>query len=393
VSGAGGAGSAVEIHEEKVFVQLGKPEESRDTKTWIVDTGATNHMIGSRSAFVDIDTQVRGTVRFGDDSAAEIEGHGKVEFICRNGERRVFEGVYFIPKLTTNIVSVGRLDEDGYQVLIGNGELLIREPGGKLLARVKRTAARLYLLTVQLSTAECMVARGEAEAWRWHECLGHLNFPVLQKMAREGFVWGLPDIASVERPCGACLEGKQRRTVFPAQAQYRAEKVLELVHDDLCVKISPPTPAGNQYFILLVDDKSRFMSAMLLSTKDQAAEAIQRFQSKAEAETGEDLGTLRTDRDGEFNSASFMEYCLEHGVRRQLTAPYSPQQNGVVERRNATVVGAAQSMLKAKKLPNWLWGEAVMTAVYVLNRTPTKSVDGVTPFEVWYGKKPSVQHL
>jgi hypothetical protein len=134
VSGAGGAGSAVEIHEEKVFVQLGKPEESRDTKTWIVDTGATNHMIGSRSAFVDIDTQVRGTVRFGDDSAAEIEGHGKVEFICRNGERRVFEGVYFIPKLMANIVSVGRLDEDGYQVLIGNGELLIREPGGKLLA-------------------------------------------------------------------------------------------------------------------------------------------------------------------------------------------------------------------------------------------------------------------
>jgi hypothetical protein len=216
VSGAGGAGSAVEIHEEKVFVQPGKPEESRDAKTRIVDTGATNHMTGSRSAFIDIDTRVRGTVRFGDDSAAEIEGRGKVEFICRNDERRVFKGVYFIPKLTANIVSVGRLDEDGYQVLIGNGELLIREPGGKLLARVKRTTARLYLLTVRLSTAERMVARGEAEAWRWHERLGHLNFPALQKMAREGFVRGLPDIASVERPCGACLEGKQRRTVFPA---------------------------------------------------------------------------------------------------------------------------------------------------------------------------------
>jgi hypothetical protein len=77
VSGAGGAGSAVEIHEENVFVQLGKPEESCDAKTWIVDIGATNHMTGSRSAFVDIDTRVRGTVRFGDDSAAEIEGSEK----------------------------------------------------------------------------------------------------------------------------------------------------------------------------------------------------------------------------------------------------------------------------------------------------------------------------
>jgi transposase InsO family protein len=87
---------------------------------------------------------------------------------------------------------------------------------------------------------------------------------------------------------------------------------------------------------------------------------------------------------------SFLEYCQEHGVRRQLMAPYSPQQNGVVESRNATMVGAARCMLKAKKMPNYFWGEAMMIAVYVLNRTPTKSVDGVTPFKVWYGKKPSV---
>jgi hypothetical protein len=119
----------VEIAEEKKFVQLGKPEESHDTKTWIMDTGATNHMTGSCSAFIDIDTREWGTVRFSDDSAAEIEGRGKVEFLYRNGEHRVFEGVYFIPKLMANIVSVGCLDEDGYQVLISGGELWIREQG------------------------------------------------------------------------------------------------------------------------------------------------------------------------------------------------------------------------------------------------------------------------
>jgi hypothetical protein len=125
-----------------------------------VDTGATNHMTGYRGAFADLDTRVRETVHFGDDSTMEIEGRGKVEFLCKNGERRVFEGVYFIPKLMANIVSVGRLDEDGYQVLIGSGKMAIREPSGKLLAKVKQTASRLSLLTVTLSITmtRCMAA-------------------------------------------------------------------------------------------------------------------------------------------------------------------------------------------------------------------------------------------
>jgi hypothetical protein len=117
-------------------------------------------MTGYHGAFADLDTRVRETVHFGDDSAMEIEGCGKVEFLCKNGERHVFEGVYFIPKLMANIVSVGRLDEDGYQVLIGSGKLAIREPSGKLLAKVKQTASRLSLLTVTLSITmtRCMAA-------------------------------------------------------------------------------------------------------------------------------------------------------------------------------------------------------------------------------------------
>jgi hypothetical protein len=122
-------------------------------------------MTGSHATFVNLDTRMWGTVWFGDDSAAKIEGHGKVEFIYKIGEPRGFEGVYFIPKLTANIVSVGRLDEDGYQVFIGGGELAIREQGGKLLMRVKRTANRLYLLIVKLLADKCLVAHGDGEVW------------------------------------------------------------------------------------------------------------------------------------------------------------------------------------------------------------------------------------
>jgi transposase InsO family protein len=109
------------------------------------------------------------------------------------------------------------------------------------------------------------------------------------------------------------------------------------------------------------------MFVVLLPSKDRVAEAIREFWLRAEAETGEKLGTLGTDRGGEFNATSFAEYCLEQAAQRQLTTPYSPQQNGIVERQNSTVVGTARSMLNACGLPNWFWGEAIQTTIYVLN--------------------------
>jgi transposase InsO family protein len=131
----------------------------------------------------------------------------------------------------------------------------------------------------------------------------------------------------------------------------------------------------------------------LLSTKDAAADAIKRVQAAAERKTEKKLLALRTDRGGEFAATDFVKYCAELGVHRQLTAPYSPQQNGVVERQNQTVVGTARSMMKAKALPGVFCGEAVTTAVYLLNRSSSKSVQGKTPYELWTGSTPGVQHL
>lgn len=165
------------------------------------------------------------------------------------------------------------------------------------------------------------------------------------------------------------------------------------MHGDLCGPIAPATRRGKKYFLLLVDDMTRFMWIRLLSGKHEVAAAIKQFQAGVEAETGRKLRALCTYRRGEFTSVEFAEYCADRGVRRDLTAPYSPQQNGVVERRNQSVVGAARSMLKAAGMPAHLWGETVATAVYLLNQSPTKSLDGVTPYEAWHGRSPAVEHL
>jgi hypothetical protein len=135
------------------------------------------------------------------------------------------------------------------------------------------------------------------------------------------------------------------------------------------------------------------MWLVLLSRKDEAPAAIKRWQAGVEVETRVQLCVLCTDHGGEFTSTEFGEYCADRGVRRHLTAPYSPQQNGIVERRNQMVVGTARCLLKSKGVSNKFWGEAVTTAVHLLNCAPTKSVRGRTPYESWHGDKTAVSYF
>jgi len=317
-SGSGGAGAglqaAIHLLEHKVLAHLDAEEKEHVADSWVLDTGATNHMSGSRAAFTELDAAVCGTVRFGDDSVARIEGCGTIVFRCENGEQCAFRGVYYIPQLTTNIMSIGQLDEVGYKIIVDDGVMTIREPGRKLLARIRRLANRLYVLNINVAQPVALASCTQEEARRWHARLGHVNMAALRKMAQEELMRGLPAIDHDDRLCEACLAGKQRRTSFPEQAEYRVQQALELVHGDLCGPITPETPSGSKYFLLLVDDCSRFMWLTVLPSKDRAAAAIKEFQARAEGESGLKLGALRTDRGGEFTSIEFAEHCAAEGV-------------------------------------------------------------------------------
>ena len=123
------------------------------------------------------------------------------------------------------------------------------------------------------------------------------------------------------------------------------------------------------------------MWAVLLDSKVAAADAIKRHQVAAKKECGRKLWVLCTDNGGEFTAAEFVAYCTDEGIQRHYSMPYSPQQDGVVERHNQTVVAAARALLKQRGMPAVYWGEAVMTAVHLLNRSPTSALDGKTPYE------------
>jgi hypothetical protein len=145
--------------------------------------------------------------------------------------------------------------------------------------------------------------------------------------------------------------------------------------------------------MLVVDDFSCFMWIEMLRTKDEALSCLKKSKERAEVDQEGKLKSLRNDRRGEFNSSQFSIFCSDQGIMHYTTTPYSPQENGVVERRNQSVVEMARCLLKSKGVPPRYWGEAVSTTMYLLNRSPTKSVQGKTPYEAWHGRKPQVAHL
>nr|GEW99452.1 zinc finger, CCHC-type [Tanacetum cinerariifolium] len=180
---------------------------------------------------------------------------------------------------------------------------------------------------------------------------------------------------------------------FPKKAKTRSTSPLDLVYGDLCGPITPPTPFGKKYIFLLVDEYSRYMWVYLLNTKDQAFGTFKEYKKSIEKELRTTLKMLRTDRGGEFTSNEFMQYCKENGIARQLTAPYSQQQNRVVERRNRTIMSTNRCMMKATNMPQNFWAEAVRHAIYILNSVPKKALEDITPYEAIKQRKLNLETL
>ena len=332
-------------------------------------------------------------MKFGDNSRIQIRGKGGIEVNRRDGSILCLRNVLFVRKLEANILSLGRLDEEGYRMIMGEGKLTIFNPNSQLFAEVLRSRGRLYLLKLSIID-QCLIATGDiTEDWLWQSCFGHLSFHTLKEMSNKKSVEGLPPINMPNKLCRSCVVGKHHRTSFPKKSTFQATEPLELIHIDICGPISPPTLGGSRYFLLIIDDFSILTWVAMLQCKSDAFEAFKHFKNLVETKKGLKIKTLRSDRGGEFTLDEFSKYYLEHGIKRQLTAPYSPQQNGIVERKNRTVMSMVRAMLKAKDLPRELWGEVVSTTVYIINRSLTKSLQGQTPHEKWTGRRPSVYHI
>ena len=193
--------------------------------------------------------------------------------------------------------------------------------------------------------------------------------------------------------CEGCVKGKIHKKPFKPIGEIRTERKLQLVHSDVCGPMQNMSNGGNRYFVTFTDDYTRHCTVYFLRDKSEVFEKFKEFESLMTRESGLEIGTLRTDNGGEYLSNVFQHYLKSKGIRHETTVAYSPEQNGVAERLNRTLVESARAMIAHAGLSKSYWAEAVNTASYIRNRLPTSTVKDATPFEKWYGRKPKVDHM
>ncbi|CAN0920234.1 Retrovirus-related Pol polyprotein from transposon TNT 1-94 [Linum grandiflorum] len=380
--------------EEEKFVAFSCFKNKQKTHfPWVVDSGCSNHMTGNLESFTEIDDTYRSHVKIGDGKRLEVEGKGIILVKGKEGNKTLIQEVLYVPELAQNLLSVGHLMMKNYKLLFDNGECeIINKSNNSKVAKIPMTSNRLFPLSMARNEEVSLKSQSMDESFLWHLRYGHLNDKGLKLLKEKNMVVGLPQINKEDKVCEGYIYGKMHRLPFP-KTTWRAKAPLELVHSDICGPTRTTSIGDKRYFLLFVDDYTRMMWVFFLEQKSEAFSKFLQFKATAEKESGRQIKTLRTDRGGEFIYKPFMEYCRNNGIKRQLTVRYTPQQNGVAERKNRTIVEMARSMMTAKKLPNQLWAEAVNTTIYILNRSPTKAVQNKTPFQAWHHKRPQVDNL
>ena len=212
------------------------------------------------------------------------------------------KNVLYVPKLAMNILSHGKLDNEGYDIRLGSCQLQVYDEQGALLLHVKKNESGLYLHKLNVVSKCLMAVETCSETVKWHKRYGHLNLHSLKILSEKEMVRGLPKIERTFLVRRTCVASKQHRQPFSRNSNYRAKVSLELVHANLCGPFTPTTLGGSNYFMLLVDDCTQLMWVALLKSKAKAFEAFKKFNNLSEAEKKVKLKCLKTNRGGEFNS-------------------------------------------------------------------------------------------
>ena len=223
----------------------------------------------------------------------------------------------------------------------------------------------------------------------WHARLGHVNKRSIHRMVNLNL---LPKFdINMHEKCEVCSESKFARQSFKS-IQERSNELLSLIHSDLCDFKTIPTRGGKNYFITFIDDCSKYCYVYLLHSKDEALNMFKTYKAEVENQLEKKIKIIRSDRGGEYESIAFADFCALNGIVHQTTAPYTPQQNGVAERKNRTLKDMINSMLNSSGLPHSFWGEALLSANFILNRIPFKS-SNKSPYEFWKGRLPSYKMI
>ncbi|GJX08146.1 retrovirus-related pol polyprotein from transposon TNT 1-94 [Tanacetum coccineum] len=256
----------------------------------------------------------------------------------------------------------------------------------------------LYTIALQESSSPtliCFMAKASpTQAWLWHLRLSHLNFETINLLFKNDIVNGLPKLKYVkDQLCSSCGMGKAKRSTFKTKTVPSSKGRLHLLHMDLRSPMRVESINGKKYILVIVDDFSRYTWTHFLRSKDETLEVLIDFLKMIQCGLQAQVINVQTDRGTEFLNKTLQAYFKEKGISHQTTIDRTPEQNGVVERRNHTLVEAARTMLLASKLPLFFWAEAIATACYTHNRSLITPRHEKTPYHIINERKPTLKYL
>ncbi|GJU70937.1 retrovirus-related pol polyprotein from transposon TNT 1-94, partial [Tanacetum coccineum] len=352
---------------------------------WYLDSGCSKHMTGDRSQFTNFVNKFLGTVKFRNDHMAKILGYGDYQI-----GNVTISRVYYVEGLGHNLFSVGQFCDSNLEVAFRQHTCFIHNLEGVDLLTGSR-GNNLYTLSLRdmmASSPICLLSKAsKTKSWLWHRRLSHLNFGAINHLARHGLVRGLPKLKfEKDHLCSACAMGKSKKKPHKPKSEDTNQEKLYLLHMDLCGPMRVASVNGKKYILVIVDDYSRFTWVKCLRSKYEASDFIIKFLKMIQVWLKVPVRRIRTDYETEFVNETLREYYEKVGICHETSIARSPQQNGVVERRNRTLIEAAHTMLIYAKTPLFLWAEAVATACYTQNRSIIRLRHDKTPNELLHDK-------
>ncbi|CAN6801891.1 unnamed protein product, partial [Brassica oleracea] len=329
---------------------------SNITKPLIVDSGASHHMISDTNLIKDIEP-TNGHVMIANGDKIPIRGIGNLKLFDKNTR------AFYMPEFTSNLLSVKKCTTDlNCNVIFSPNDVKFQDIESSQLIGKGITKGELYLLE-------------ELDPISNHNC----SFTSASSVSFEN------------KDCEACILGKHCKIVFPNSTSVY-DKCFDLIHSD--VWTAPCISRDNhKYFVTFIDEKSKYTWLTLIPSKDRVIDAFKNFQTYVTNHYNAKIKILRSDNGGEYTSYAFKSHLSHHGILHQTSCPYTPQQNGVAERKNRHLMEVARSLMFQANVPKRFWSDAVATACYLINRIPTKVLKDQAPFEVLNKHKPSVDYL
>ncbi|GJU49802.1 retrovirus-related pol polyprotein from transposon TNT 1-94 [Tanacetum coccineum] len=327
---------------------------------WYLDSGCSKHMTGNRSKLMNFVEKFIGTVRFGNDHFGAIMGYG--DYVIGDS---VISRVYYVEGLGHNLFSVGQFCDSDLEVAFRKHTCFVRDINGADILKGSRST-NLYTISIDemmKSSPICLLSKAsKSKSWLWHRRLNHLNFGTINDLARKDLVRGLPRLKFEKENLAQSMSTRKKQ---------------ESIN-------------GKKYILVIVDDYTRFTWVKFLRSKDETPEFVTNFLKQIQVGLNKTVRFIRTDNGTEFVNQVMSEFYEGVGIFHQKSIPRTPQQNGVVERRNRTLVEAARTMMIFSKAPMFLWAEAVATACYTQNRSLIHTRHNKTPYELVHDKKPDL---